>query len=247
VIYIFVRATVDWADEQAVLAQLPPGFRAKVDLWNETFTVPYHAFRHEVRKIARKNLSAVLDAECPALEDIPEGALVLPVDDDDWFAPDIGRALEKARVPGVAGYYWISSFIEIPIHLRHRLGLVRRAMFPATPPMWICTTNNYAVVHTPASHALLRSHKYASGWFGDHLEDVRKIDERLSVMNRTLASQTSLGWPRERALARSTLLRKFRSYQRLYEEPLPPELAWCEPYFTLMGDLMRELKVRGPR
>jgi hypothetical protein len=241
--YIWVRTTVDWADERAFLAQLPPAFRPQVDLWNATFDVPFREFRREVSRIAQLNLSRVAQAVVAPLHEIPDGALVLPVDDDDWFAPDVAAVLEGQEDPRVCGYFWASSFIEVPIDFRHRLGLLCRALFPRTPPRWLCTTNNYAVVMGPETRGLLELHTSASRWFsGAGAARVNKIERRLSLQNRTLASQTSLG-VRRSPITRRALLRKFRRYESLYDAPPPePDLAWSEPYLKMMASLMGALR-----
>src|SRR5262249_10505011 len=152
---------------------------------------------HEVRRIAESNLARVENAAVLPWDEIPDGALVAPVDDDDWFAPDLARALERAYDAQTLGYFWTSSFLEVPIDLGHRLGLLRRTLFPSTPPRWICTTNNYAVVKHRDAKPLLEKHTVASAHFaGVDAGRVRRLDGRLSVMNRTLASQTSLGFLR---------------------------------------------------
>lgn len=242
-VYIWVRATVDWQDEQAFLAQIRPEFKPKLELWNETFTIPFHLFRHEVRRIARLNLSRVEDSVSCSWDEIPDGGLVLPVDDDDWFASDAAKVLESSYDQRAGGYYWTSSFLEVPMNLRHELGTIRKRIFPETPWRWICTTNNYALVKAPGTEALLASHVRASKWFESHAEHVRWIDRRLSLMNRTLASQTTLR-PLKPSIRRSELLRKFRRYRKLYERPTAPELAWCRPYVTMMDELMDTLEVR---
>ena len=243
-LYLWVRATANWEDERAFLAQLDPAFKPKVELWNDTFDLPYHRFRHEIRRIARLNLARVEKATVLPWSDIPDGALVAPVDDDDWFAPNVARVLERVHDPQAIGYRWTSSFIEVPINLGHRLGLLRRALFPRTPPRWICTTNNYAALKGPDAKLLLEKYTVASERFaGPDAARVRRIDQRLSVMNRTLASQTSLGFLRP-SIRRSELLRKFDRYRALYTAPLAPELAWCRPYREMMADLMRRLRVK---
>jgi len=70
------------------------------------------------------------------------------------------------------------------------------------------------------------------------------VDTRLSVMNRTLASRTSLGLMRPeecKPIRQSTLLRKYRQYRTLYKRPPGPELEWCSTYIRMMDDLMSEL------
>jgi hypothetical protein len=239
-IYIVVRRTTDWNDEAAFLAQVPTGFCPSVALWNETVSMPYHIFRRELSAIAGASWMAVTGATVVPLADVPPDGLVVPTDDDDWFAPHMAVSLEAARQDGVSGCYWRSDFIEVPISLGHRLGLIRKAIFPSTPPKWICTTNNYAVVNGPAAAPCVNSHVVASGWFTAHPEHVRWLDAHLSVMNRTMASQTSF----RSVASRAAFRRKFRRYQVLYARPLPEALAWARPYVGKMADLMSGVRLR---
>jgi hypothetical protein len=251
VIYIWVRTTGQWENEQAFLAQLPENLKPKVQLWNATFNIPFHVFRHRVREIAQLNLSRVERAVCAGWDGIPEGALVLPVDDDDWISPDAGRVLEKECEAGTVGYYWIMSWVEVPINLGHRIQLIRRRILPRTPPKWFCAANNYAMVKSPEVKDLLASHVRASPWFENEVARrdaarVKRIDSRLTVANRTLASRSSLRDLRGHAgvvpVSRAELLRKFHRYRKLYDRPLHPDLGWCRPYVAMMGELMAELE-----
>jgi hypothetical protein len=239
-IYIVVRRTTDWGDEATFRAQIPEGFGRMVEIWNATFEMPYHLFRRELKRIAQLNLSRIPGAVCVAREEVPEYAVVVPTDDDDWFSPRLAEVLEENIDGQHVGYYWPSKFIELPISVGHRLGLMRRAVFPRTRPKWLCTTNNYAVVMRPETVALIGSHIQASGWFVAHPDAVKRLGAGLSVMNRSLASRTSL----RSEPSRSTLVRKFHRYQRLYRRALSPELSWCEPYVAMMSDLMAQLRLR---
>jgi hypothetical protein len=242
-IYIWVRATLDWRDEDAFWAQVRPDFRSKVALWNATFNIPFHLFRHRVRQIAALNLSKVEGSVCVDWEQIPDGALVVPVDDDDWLAPSLANVLDRER-ECEPGAYWSSSWIGVPWHFGHRVYLTRRRLLPFTPVKWICETNNYALLKGPGTKPLFDSHMRATDWYeGPGRGVVKKIDQRLSVINRTLAAQTSLRTKRGET-TRSRLLFRFRRYKKLYNRPRPADPAWCRPYVAMMSDLMDELEVR---
>lgn len=242
-IYICIRQTTNWADEAEFWSQLPSEFKPTIQLWNQSFNIPYHLFRQRVREISRVNIAAVKNAVSLDWQDVPDGEMVLPVDDDDWFAENVGIALEEARDDRRHGYRWHSSFLEVPIDFGHRLYLLKRRLF-RTPPKWICTTNNYAVLKSNQSEPLFRSHIHASEWFQNHLEDVKEVGTGLSIMNRTLASRTSLGVVRPetcKVIRQTTLLRKYWQYRALYRHPPGKELAWCGPYVRMMDELMNEL------
>jgi hypothetical protein len=242
VVHIWVRATLDYDDARAFDAELLPAFRDRVELWDATFTLPYRIFRGRVCAIARDNLAQVEGAVRSPWEEIPEGALVLPCDDDDWFRPD--AALVAQREAGPGGVRWRSSFLEVPMHLRHQLGIWRRHL-QGPRPEFLCTTNNYALFAAPDARERMRSHLDASAWVGAQpVGAVPFLRERLSLMNRTLASQTSLGRFAGATIRPATLLRKLGRYRRLYDTPLPDELAWAQPYADRMRELMTELELR---
>jgi hypothetical protein len=243
VVRIWVRATLDFDDEEAFRAQLHPQRRESVALWDSLFEMPWRVFRSRIRAIARTNLERVEGAVCASWEEIPEGALVLPCDDDDWFRPDVARVIEGVTTSGVTGVRWYSSFLEVPTDWRHQLGIWRRRV-QGPRPQFLCTTNNYALFASEASKELLVNHLKASSWVGAQPPGaVPYLNERLSLMNRTIASDTSLR-PQQQSIGRRHLLRKLRRYQRLYDHALPPELAWAQPYADEMGELMRELELR---
>jgi len=243
VVRIWVRATLDYDDEHAFNAELRDNFRGQVALWDSVFEMPYRVFRSRLRAIARENLARVDGARVSAWEEIPQGALVLPCDDDDWFRPDVATVLQRELRPGVTGLRWTSSFLEVPTDWRHHLGIWRRRV-QGPRPMFLCTTNNYALFASQESRGLLVSHVQASHWVGEQPDgSVLRLKDRLSLMNRTLASQTTLGVLGS-PISRRRLLRKLARYRRLYERPLAPALAWAQPYADRMGELMEDLELR---
>jgi hypothetical protein len=246
-VYIWVRATVDWRSGEAVR----PEFQPPVDLWNETFTLPFHRFRYRVHEIARLNHSKVDGAVRAPWDEIPAGALVLPVDDDDWFSPDAAQVLASEFDSRLEGYYWTSTSVEIPRNFGHRFYLARLRLFPWTRPRWVCATNNYAMLKSDATKTPLTWHTKASQRFerstlGHTARPVKEIDRRLSIFNRTLGSQTSL-IVKQSSIGRRRLIRKYRRYRRLYDQPPVPELEWCRPYLEMMSALMEELEIRNGR
>lgn len=234
-VHIWVRATMDYDDARAFADQLIPGFRDTVALWDATLSVPYRVFRGRVRAIARENLARVEGAVCSDWDAIPDGALVLPCDDDDWFRPDAARV--AAAIAGAGGVRWRSSFLEVPTHWAHQLGIWRRRV-QGPRPQFLCTTNNYAFFKTPDARERMRSHLAASAWVLAQPDgDVPYLRERLSLMNRTPASQTTIG----HVSGRAALLRRLARYRRLYARPLRADLTWAQPYADRMRELTAEL------
>jgi len=239
-IYVVVRATTDWLNEPVFRAQIPKAFAPAIARWDATFDMPYHHFRHALKRIAQVSLSRVDGIARVAASEVPEGEIVLPTDDDDWFAPHLADVLTPHLVEGARGYYWPSRFLEVPLSLPHRVTLAWRRVFPNTKPRWLCTTNNYAVVAHRETLPLLRTHVGASHWFIANAPAVRRIEAPLSLQNRNLASQTTLN----SVATPAALVRRFRRYQPFYRQPAAPDLAWADPYIAMMGELMDGLKLR---
>jgi hypothetical protein len=241
-IYLWVRHTLDWTDEGAFWAQLDERNRVGVETWNATFSLPFHLFRHRVREIAARNQALVRDVTHADWDDIPDGSLVLPVDDDDWFAPEIATVLRQRLDVDAIGCRWPSTWVEVPLDLGHRLHLLAHRWL-GRPLKFICTTNNYALRKGPENRVLLSKHWEASPWFEarrnrpDH-GGLRFLDARLSIANRTLGSATVIA----RVDGPRDLLRRLGPYRRLYHRRMGGELEWARPYVAMMADLMDELE-----
>ena len=241
-IHICVRRTLDWNDEALVDAQVIPEFRGKLLAWNAAFDMPYHVFRQRLKAIAQENLARVEGCVRTELEAVPPGDVIVPVDDDDWFAPDLGLRLRRALDPKARGYLWRREVIEAPPLWRRARALLAR--LTGRRELHVCKTNNYAVVNGPVALDLARHHAEASAFFDAHPGDIRAVPATLAVQNRNLASQTALAWGRP-SIGRDELLAVFRRYRRFYRSVrLGVGLSWATPYVAQMADLMQEIRPR---
>jgi hypothetical protein len=194
--------------------------------------------------MAAANHAQVEGAVSTTLEDVPPGGLIAPVDDDDWFSPEMARVVAGNRDEFHRGYRWPSRFLEVPPNFDQWLGAWRRYLIPSTPLMWLCTTNNHAVDKIPEIVAVAASHIKATEWFVANEGLVKVLDIPLSLQNRNIASQTALLFRRGSTMTRSKLVRRHRQYRALYRRPpreLPP---WCRPWIGKMAELMAGLRVR---
>src|SRR5689334_16033614 len=111
-VFVVIRKTLDWSDEAAVEAGLRADLRPKVATWDATFRMPYREFRQRVKEIARENLARVEGVVVAPIEEVPPGALMMPVDDDDWYAPDVATRLREGYDPAAKGWSWPSFTLE---------------------------------------------------------------------------------------------------------------------------------------
>ena len=241
-IHICIRPTLDWKNQKAVDARLLPAFRLKFDMWNATFEMPYQVFRQRVQQIAQLNHSRVEGATCSAIEDVPSGHVIVPVDDDDWFSPDLANRLRQEHDPRVRRYLWRREVIESPRPIRSSLSRMARLLGRAD--QFTCKTNNYAVVNEPGLAHLALNHVRASEYFDAHPSDIKRIPATLAIQNRNLASQTALAWNRP-SITQEELLNVWYRYRHLYSSrTLGARLSWAKPYVDLMAELMHEIHVK---
>jgi len=248
-IYVCVRETLDWRDAAAVDAQLNEEFRPKRALWDATFAMPYHVFRQRVKEIAQANLARLPGVTVAPLADVPAGAVIVPVDDDDWFAPGLAEHLARAYAPGLRGWSWPQRVLQARRPGTPLTRLLGRRPDPLRTDnsAFLCGSCCYAVVNEPPWAALVLRHGEASRHFETHPDAVRRLDPPLSLQNRNLSSQTVLGW-RKPPIGRARLLRRYRRHRRFYARvALPPELLWAQPCVDAMGALMAELQPRSAR
>src|SRR5262245_40914760 len=204
--------------------------------------MPYHQFRQHLKEIASENHACVSGAATAALAEVPPGALIAPVDDDDWFSPEMATVVAGNHDARYQGYRWRSQFLEVPPDFGQWRGAWRRRLFPNAPLRFLCTTNNYVIENMPGVETLVRSHTKASDWFGKNDGSTKVLEAPLSLQNRNMASQTALLF-RYGVMTRSKLVRRHRQYRALYARArrFPP---WCRPLMASMAELMLAIHVR---
>ena len=241
-IYICVRHSFDWRNEALVDAHLMEEMRPKVQAWDATFDLPYFEFRHRLKQIAQLNLARVENAACAPLEKIPPGALVVPVDDDDWFSPNLANRLLENYDPAFPLYGWIRRVISPSKHRRSRIW--PRLRLRPRKKRFTCASNDYSVTNVPELAPFVFDHVRASEYFDAHPFQVKRFRETLGIQNRSMASQTALAW-RQPSITREELITSFHRYRDLYSAwRLPRELRWARPYVDLMAELMRQIQVK---
>jgi hypothetical protein len=242
-VHICVRETLDWNDEAIVRERIHPRFRAKFDVWNRTLTMPYHEFRARLKAIAAGNLARVAHASVSPLASVPAGHIVVPVDDDDWFAPDLVAWLRSAPAPPIEVWLWT----RLALQPERRSTRVRRqlARLLGRGERHVCKTNNYAVRSAPTRQAVAANHVEASRYVDAHPGLARRIDRTLAIQNRSLASQTTLAWGAP-AISPAALVALLGRYRNFYERWTPPaSLEWAVPYVRLMAELMAGIGTRS--
>ena len=149
--------------------------------------------------------------------------------------------------PGVEAYVWEASFAETPMSLGHRVYLARRVLVPWWSPRWSCSTNTYAMPKSEARQEQLRNHMEASARVDSAAPgEVLTLPDRLSLINRSIASKTQLlAGDRGRPSTPAELRRKLERYRRRYRRIDLSKTPWAEPQVAQMAALTDELRARG--
>ncbi len=180
-------------------------------------------------------------------DDIPEGALVMPTDDDDWFAPHAAEALERMRPPDITAYVWEASFAETP-------DVVRPPPLPHPPRAVALDAAGMELLHQQLRDGEEREHlrparrsHAASAWVdGAAPGEVLYLPDRLSMVNRTIASRTQLSaGDRSHPSTPAEMRRKLARYRRRYGRIDLSDAPWARPYVAMIAELTGELEPRA--
>lgn len=244
---------MDWSDKESVEQKMKKGFPhfiPKVTMWNSIFNIPFSDFRQMLKSIATENHRNVKGAiYTSSTKDIPSNSIIIPTDDDDWFAPDLA-----CRVQDSYGSIWIG-------YLWRRYIVGDRGEKESLRRDCLCETNNYALndatLPMPSSSWEYPSPRYpllwhtggpsnADAFFRSQPKDlIKEISppNLLAVWNMTMASQTSLQQDKA-TLTREEIIEIYLRYKDLYRSwNLPDELSWAIPHMRSMSLLMDVLHI----
>lgn len=94
----------------------------RVRLWDRTFTTGFFATRQAMKEISSSNLRTVTGSTLVRIEQVRDvlqpDHLYLFIDDDDWYAPDIGKHLSGADPRTCDAVLWGSAVFGRGITLR---------------------------------------------------------------------------------------------------------------------------------
>ena len=163
----------------------------------------------------------------------PQRGAVLPVDDDDWFAPDVAEVLGGLE-RGAVAYRWPVRSSSVP-SLGHAPYLSGAGFSLAAAAVLLHDEQLRAAEGGRGREARREPRRACEpGRSGSGGRDcgagAAERDEP------TLASQTSLGWL-SRDLSQRKLLRRYRAYRPLYAEARPSLPDWSREYVDLVAAL----------
>lgn len=152
-VYICIRLTAAWEDKAGYRSRLIAGLVPHIEARDATFSTPYHEFRAAIAEITMTGLRAVRAAVIAPYNDISEGAIVMPCDDDGWKAPHAAEALVAS---GCDCAVRKQSVLQVPLDWMHALKVRAGNLWRGFHrPRWFCSTNNYPLRKDPEATTCL--------------------------------------------------------------------------------------------
>jgi hypothetical protein len=242
-VLIFPRTDIEWAEMTPGLfrkqrlkgkpgAVIQYAIRSNVlGVWNNAFRMSYFNFRAKLQALVRDNWNAVEGATVapPGKLPLPPGfKVVVPVDDDDFFSPDLAFHLVRTMTPLV--HWWEAKLGAGSLNIDKR------------PNRY--ATNQYALRGEAIKPGWLYHH-----WFVHTLRGkTRNINRFLSLNNKTVASLGVLVPNRTsyfnfRAMTKPNRIGRLRGIAKKGTRvpEVPPGLEWAKPYIERVAELHQEL------
>jgi hypothetical protein len=210
-----------------------------LDWWDDMFTWNYFEFRAKVKELAESTLpdTTIIKGHDALLEECEnqDDAYIVPIDDDDWLAPNLLQFL-SSRDEAVV-HWKMQDMVPPNIRIRHRL--FRTCSF---------AVKKKVVINHPRLKTLLSHHCCTGDYLRKRKHRTIILKNTLSMVNRTVAS---VGRLRSRYVASSKKRgdheqrfkeHMFREANRIIKMTKSPKRAvWASPYLEQNSLLHRKL------
>jgi len=219
-----------------------------IEAWNACFGMTFFEGRRRIAEIAKQNWAAVPDVDgiFTSLELAREAAdiddVILPVDDDDWFAPIVVYTLRS--LPFGRLVYWDDvAFESLPLAIIRRTNSEDRR----------CRTNSYAtrVKNNSWLMPMLKHHaKVATPKLQDGEIDGTGFSAALSCANKSILSVTQLARRQRRQqkngrtksdMSRDMWVSWVHQVAIYKTRPEESDTRWIRPYIDQMQKLYAEI------
>jgi len=256
---LYIRSNVDWSkcqdefniEDENVHKHMTEDGRKHilrfVEWWNNIFGMNFFYYRHEIQQISELNFGAIKYVDkiyrYKAFDSVEcQYDCVLPVDDDDWFHPDIFEKLDGCINPQWDVVNWpIGFYNSCPSQKNYNIEYEEIRI---TKHIDVLQTNNYLLMYNGLNKLMDYFNNDKKSDCLTHLagKDVLNkkfnriyFDECLSITNKHLAAITNIRHINsEQDLVRNVeFLNKYPT--------IPEELSWARPYIDLMYNLNVEL------
>ena len=216
-----------------------------LDLWKKSFAMSYIEYRKRLCEIARENIKSTGCEILHWYEEFirwyskdPEDAIIVPVDDDDFFFPDLQK-LESYYKHNTSCTYWNNSTLHSITKFHY--GFSDNPYF-ASNTFSIRKSYLKTLDDKQARFLVLLSHRHTSKFIKSNVPaDCRlSLDEHFSMYNRHAAS---LHFIRNQIDKNdfNTELPKIAKRDVVYAEP-PENIIWSKPYVKKLFRLNQQLR-----
>ena len=255
-INIFLRSNINWeymTYEQLVLAShqenFPSALLKGISLWEENIDISFFDYRMKLQKMAELCWSRIASVDSLMKDshnyidmlvchDSSQKFILLPTDDDDWFAPHISQILIEAYSNNMDAD--VITWRGAELSYTHGYNPKVSSRF---------STNTYAFTDkglrklkklgSDVLDIVVRRHAAANRFYSEFESQYNILhldcEECHSVKNSSPASVLSV-----QRLARGELtIRKFKEFANQEFGEVPQEMHWAKEYI----DLMHEFKL----
>jgi len=264
-IILFVRTNIDWknldldafssmnsgTDEaRSIAVNVRAKMSTAIEQWESSFDFSFFEYRQRLKEIAEANwarldrVHAIIkgDSMLPVIWDMDD-SIVIPVDDDDWFAPELStRLLEResqleSRFESPPVYRW--EFGQFDVVGADKKGRPKWDHHQEETPFG---TNGYALsslalsaLGPPSQRRALVTHFAAHRLLEPLNHTIVNLPEILSVSFKTFGSQMVLRrFSHDQLQARALEL----ATQRLF---VPAAIRWAKDSLQALHQLNRQL------